>query len=114
MRKIRIKVHHRFLLISIAIGWLGVSITPFFDSVIVTAEYDLTMHKLGFPLPIIEQHTSLTPLEEAFPFRLGLVNLQENPTSLLIGNYSLQVILASITFYFLMMTFANLMRNHRN
>jgi hypothetical protein len=114
VRKLKIKVHQRLLIISIAMGWIGVSITPFFDSVIVTAEYDLTKHKLGFPLPIIEQHTSLTPLDDAFPFHMGLVNPQEHPTSLLIGNYSVQVILASIAFYILMMIFANLMRNHRN
>ncbi|MGA9226015.1 MAG: hypothetical protein WB217_06735 [Mesobacillus sp.] len=114
MRKIKIKVNPRLLIISIAMGWIVVSITPVFDSVIVTAEYDLTKHKLGFPLPIIEQRTSLTPLDDAFPFQLGLVNPQENPTSLLIGNYLLQAILASITFYFLMMVSANLMRNYRN
>lgn len=106
MRKI--KVHQRLLYNSIAMGWIGVSITPFFDSVTVTAEYDLTKHQLGFPLPIIEQHTSLTPLNDAFPFQLGMVNPHENPTSLLIGNYSLQVILASITFYILIMIFVNL------
>ncbi|WP_423410152.1 hypothetical protein AABM38_09555 [Heyndrickxia sp. MSNUG] len=114
MRKITIKGHKRWLFISIALGWIGVSITPFFDSVPVTAEYDLTKHKLGYPLPIIEQHTSLTPLDDAIPFHLGLVNPQEHPTSLLIGNYSLQVILASIIFYILIMIFAYLIRNYRN
>lgn len=80
-------LRHRLFLISFLIGWIGVTITPFFDSVIVTSDYDLTKHRLGLPLPIIEQHTSLTPLEDAFPFELGLVSPQENPTSILIGNY---------------------------
>lgn len=76
MRKMKIKVHRSLLFFSFAIGWIAVSITPLFDTIIVTSEYDLTKHRIGFPLPIIEQHTSLTPLEDAFPFQLGMVNPQ--------------------------------------
>src|SRR5574342_280803 len=87
MRKMKIRVHKSLLFFSFAIGWIAVSITPLFDTIIVTSEYDLTKHRLGFPLPIIEQHTSLTALEDAFPFQLGMINPQEHPSSLLLGNY---------------------------
>lgn len=113
MRKMKIKVHQSLLFFSFAIGWIAVSITPLFDTIIVTSEYDLTKHRLGFPLPIIEQHTSLTPLEDAFPFQLGMINPQEHPSSLLLGNYALQVIFASISVYILMMIITNLIRTYR-
>ena len=90
---------YRLLLISVFIGWIGISITPFFDSVIVTPDYDLTRHRLGVPLPIIEQNTWLTPLEDAFPFELGLVSPQENPTKVLIGNYLFLVVTTVFAVY---------------
>lgn len=90
---------HKLFFISVFIGWFAVSITPFFDSAIVTHDYDLTRHRLGLPLPIIEQHTSLTPLEDAFPFELGLVSPQENPTKVLIGNYLFLVVTAVFAVY---------------
>ncbi|MEW8987632.1 MAG: hypothetical protein AB2401_11635, partial [Bacillus sp. (in: firmicutes)] len=77
-------------------------ITPFFDSVVVTPDYDLTKHRLGLPLPIIEQNTWLTPLDDAFPFELGLVSPQENPTKILIGNYLLLVVAAVGTVYMIL------------
>jgi hypothetical protein len=97
----------RLLVISLIIGWIGVSVSPLFDSVIVTKEYDLYQHRLGFPLPIIEQHTWLTPMEEAFPFKLGLVNPQEHPTDILFMNYFLSIIMVTVTIY-LFMTFIKL------
>lgn len=96
-------LRHRLFLISLFIGWIGVTITPLFDSVIVTSDYDLTKHRLGMPLPIIEQHTSLTPLEDAFPFELGLVSPQENPTSILIGNYVFLVATAVFIVYMILL-----------
>lgn len=90
---------HKLFFISFFIGWFAVSITPFFDYVIVTHDYDLTRHRLGLPLPIIEQHTSLTPLEDAFPFELGLVSPQENPTIILKGNYFFLVVTAVVIVY---------------
>jgi hypothetical protein len=95
---------YRFLMISIFIGVIGISITPFFDSVVVTPDYDLTRHRLGLPLPIIEQNTWLTPLEDAFPFKLGLVSPQENPTKILIGNYLFLVVAAVVTVYMILVS----------
>jgi hypothetical protein len=92
-------VNRLLLFLSILIGWLGISLTPFFDSVSVTSEYDLTKHRLGYPLPIIEQHTSLTPMKNAFPFELGVVSPQENPTRLLVGNYFLLIVIAGSAVY---------------
>jgi hypothetical protein len=92
-------LRHRLLLASIFIGWICVSITPVFDSVRVTTEYNLTKHRLGFPLQIIEQHTSLTPMDDAYPFHLGLQSPQENPTTLLLGNYVLQLVIAVLAVY---------------
>jgi hypothetical protein len=103
----------RLLLTSIFIGWICVSITPIFDSVRVTSDYDLTKHRLGFPLPIIEQHTSLTPMEDAFPFHLGLVNPQEHPTTLLLGNYVLLVVTSIFAVYVILTTLNYFMKRLR-
>ncbi|RSD28840.1 hypothetical protein [Mesobacillus subterraneus] len=96
-----IRMHeYRLWLLSYLIALIGVSITPLFDSVTVTSGYDLSKHRLGLPLPIIEQHTSLEPLPDAFPFELGFVSPQEHPTELLRGNYLLLVFLAWFIVYF--------------
>ncbi|MFT9600270.1 hypothetical protein [Mesobacillus sp.] len=95
---------NRLLMISIFIGVIGISITPFFDSVVVTTDYDLTRHRLGLPLPIIEQNTWLTPLDDAFPFELGLVSPQENPTKILMGNYLFLVVAAVVTVYMILVS----------
>jgi hypothetical protein len=106
-------LRHRLLWISILIGWIGVTITPFFDSVIVTPDYDLTKHRLGLPLPIIEQNTWLTPLEDAFPFELGLVSPLENPTKILIGNYLSLVVAAACAVYVILLSIVSLYRRAR-
>lgn len=95
---------YRLFAISFLIGWIGISITPFFDSAVVTSDYDLTRHRLGLPLPIIEQNTWLTPLNDAFPFELGLVSPQENPTKIIIGNYLFLVMAAVLTVYMILMS----------
>jgi hypothetical protein len=95
---------YRLLVMSIFIGVIGISITPFFDSVVVTPDYDLTRHKLGLPLPIIEQNTWLTPLEDAFPFELGLVSPLENPTKILKGNYLFLVVAAVVFVYMILVS----------
>ena len=95
---------YRLLVMSIFIGVIGISITPFFDSVVVTPDYDLPRHRLGLPLPIIEQNTWLTPLDDAFPFELGLVSPQENPTKILIGNYLFLVVAAVVTVYIILVS----------
>lgn len=92
----------RLFIILIIIGWIGVSFSPMFDSVIVTEDYNLTQHRLGFPLPIIEQHTWLTPMEDVFPFKLGLVNPQEHPTDILFLNYFLSIAMVTVMTYFFM------------
>ena len=69
-----------------------VTVSPIFDFVIVNGYEQVNHHRLGFPLPIIEQHTTLTPLDESFPFRLGLLDPREHPTDLLIGNYLVSII----------------------
>ncbi|WNF24628.1 hypothetical protein [Mesobacillus jeotgali] len=104
---------YRLLMISIFIGVIGISITPFFDSVVVTPDYDLTKHRLGLPLPIIEQNTWLTPLDDAFPFELGLVSPQENPTKILIGNYLLLVVAAVGTVYMILVWMKGLSKRIR-
>lgn len=106
-------LRHRLLLTSIFIGWICVSITPVFDSARVTSEYDLTKHRLGFPMPIIEQHTSLTPMEDAFPFRLGFVSPQEHPTTLLLENYLLQLVIAVFAVYVILIAIKYLLRKLR-
>ncbi|WP_102262327.1 hypothetical protein [Mesobacillus jeotgali] len=104
---------YRLLMISIFIGVIGISITPFFNSVVVTPDYDLTRHRLGLPMPIIEQNTWLTPLDDAFPFELGLVNPLENPTKLLIGNYLFLVGAAVVTVYVILLIFMSLCKRIR-
>ncbi|UYZ23754.1 hypothetical protein [Mesobacillus jeotgali] len=106
-------LRHRLLLVSILIGWIEVTITPFFDSVTVTPDYDLTKHRLGLPLPIIEQNTWLTPLEDAFPFELGLVSPLENPTQILIGNYLFLVVAAACAVYVILLSIVSLYRRAR-
>ncbi|MBT2642410.1 hypothetical protein J7I80_09240 [Bacillus sp. ISL-41] len=106
-------LRHRLVLISIFIGWTGVTVTPFFDSVIVTPDYDLTKHRLGQPLPIIEQNTWLTPLEDAFPFELGLVSPQENPTKILAGNYLFLVVAAVCAVYVALFSIVSLCKRVR-
>jgi hypothetical protein len=90
----------RLFIISLVIGVIGVSISPMFDSVMVTENYNLTQHRLGFPLPIIEQHTWLTPMDDAFPFELGLVNPQEHPTDILFIYYFLSIAIVTVIIYF--------------
>lgn len=89
----------RLFIISLVIGVIGVSISPMFDSVMVKENYNLTQHRLGFPLPLIEQHTWLTPMEDAFPFELGLVNPQEHPTDILFLNYFLSIAIVTVIIY---------------
>lgn len=89
----------RLFIISLVIGVIGVSISPMFVSVMVTENYNLTQHRLGFPLPIIEQHTWLTPMEDAFPYELGLVNPQEHPTDILFLNYFLSIAIVTVIIY---------------
>lgn len=91
----------RLINISFFIGFIIVSISPFFDSVIVM-EYDqVEHHRLGFPLPIIEQHTTLTPLYESFPFELGLLDPREHPTEILLFNYIFSILSISLIVYLL-------------
>lgn len=106
-------LRHRLVLISIFIGWIGVTVTPFFDSVIVTPDYDLTKHRLGQPLPIIEQNTWLTPLEDAFPFELGLVSPLENPTKVLVGNYLFLLVAAVCAVYVILLIILSLYKRIR-
>lgn len=89
----------RLFIISLVIGVIGVSISPMFDSVIGTENYNLTQHRLGFPIPIIEQHTWLTPMEDAFPFKLGLVNPQEHSTDILFINYFFSIAIVTLIIY---------------
>jgi hypothetical protein len=101
-------LQHSLMLISLFMGWIGVTITPLFDSVTVTAEYDLTRHRLGQPLAIIEQHTSLTPMADAFPFELALVSPQEHPTTLIVGNYLILVLAAGFAVYIILYSIMSL------
>lgn len=89
----------RLIIISFIIGWLIVSISPVFDTMIVTNSTDLSHLRLGFPLPIIEQHTSLTPMEKDLPLTLGLLSPQENPTDLLFFNYVFSIFILTLTIF---------------
>lgn len=95
-------MNRRRLLISIIFACAVVSISPLFDSVIVTKEYDLLHHRIGFPLPIIEQQTSLTPEENVYPFELGFVNPQEHPIELLLTNFTFSILIISVSIYLVM------------
>lgn len=96
-------VNRRLYIITISIGWIVVTLSPMFDSVVVQDDSGLANHRLGFPLPIIEQHTWLTPMEEAFPFKLGLVDPQEHPTDILFLNYFLSTFIVTLTIVLLML-----------
>jgi hypothetical protein len=106
-------LRYKLLIVSIFIGWIGVTITPLFDSVTVTSKYDLTKHRLGLPLPIIEQHTSLTPLEDVYPFELGFVSPQEHPTTLIAGNYLILVVTAVFAVYLILFGIVSLCKRIR-
>ncbi|GAM14884.1 hypothetical protein [Mesobacillus selenatarsenatis] len=106
-------LRHKLLIVSIFIGWIGVTINPLFDSVTVTSDYDLTNHRLGLPLPVIEQHTSLTPLEDAYPFELGFVSPLEHPTTLIAGNYLILVVTAVFAVYLILFGIVSLYKRIR-
>ncbi|WHY77294.1 hypothetical protein QNH20_25010 [Neobacillus sp. WH10] len=92
-------MNRRLFFISLIFGWLAVSISPILDTVIVSNSNDLSHLRLGFPLPIIEQNTSLTPMEGDFPITLGLLNPKENATDLLVFNYSFSILIITVISY---------------
>lgn len=104
-------MNSRLIYISLIIGWLLVSVSPVFDSVIVTNSNDLSHLRLGFPIPIIEQHTSLTPMEDDFPLVVGFLSPQENTTDLLFFNYVFSILLITLIVYLCMVTMKSLVRN---
>lgn len=85
---------------SLLIGFIIVTISPIFDSVVVTNYNQIENHRLGFPLPIIEQHTTLTPLDESFPFELGLLDPREHPADILFLNYLFSIVSIAMIIYF--------------
>jgi hypothetical protein len=85
--------------ISLFLGFIFVTITPFFDTVLITTYKQVEKHRLGYPLPIIEQHTTLTPIDDSFPFELGLVDPRNHPTDILFINYSLSVFIIGTFIY---------------
>jgi hypothetical protein len=93
-------MNRRLFFISLVIGWLSVSISPLFDTVIVSNSADLSHLRLGFPLPIIEQNTTLTPMEDDFPLTVGLLSPQENATDLLVSNYVFSILIITLISYF--------------
>jgi hypothetical protein len=103
-------MNRRLFFISLIIGWLAVSIAPIFDTVIVSNSNDLSHLRLGFPLPIIEQHTSLTPMEDDFPLAVGLLNPQENATELLVFNYVFSILIITVISYFCILLLKLLVR----
>jgi hypothetical protein len=104
-------MNRSLIFISLIIGWLLVSISPLFDSVIVKNSNDLSHLRLGFPLPIIEQQTSLTPMEDDFPLTVGLLNPQENPTDLLFFNYVFSILIITLSAYVCIVTMNFFVRN---
>jgi hypothetical protein len=85
---------------SLLIGFVIVTISPIFHSVVVTNYNQVEHHRLGFPFHIIEQHTTLTPLDESFPFELGLLDPREHPTDILFLNYLLSIVsIATVVFF---------------
>ncbi|MGM8214732.1 hypothetical protein ACLIA0_04055 [Bacillaceae bacterium W0354] len=95
----------RTLIISLVISFLGVSISPLFDSVTVTERSDLTNHRLGYPIPFVEQQASLTPLNDDYPFELGLLSPQEHSTKILFINYFISIILTALLIYLMIILF---------
>ncbi|WP_442600046.1 hypothetical protein [Neobacillus sp. D3-1R] len=89
----------RGYIFSFIIAFMIVTISPIFDSVLVTNYNQVEHHRLGFPLPIIEQHTTLTPLNESFPFKLGLLDPREHPTDILFFNYLLSIVSIAIVVF---------------
>jgi hypothetical protein len=90
----------RGFIFSIIYAFILVTISPLFDLVLVTNYNQVEHHRLGFPLPIIEQHTTLTPLDESFPFELGLLDPREHPTDILLFNYWLAIVIIAMVVYF--------------
>ncbi|MGG1677958.1 hypothetical protein ACIFOT_19675 [Neobacillus sp. NRS-1170] len=103
-------MNRRLFFISLIIGWLAVSISPIFDTVIMSNSNDLSHLRLGFPLPIIEQNTTLTPMEDDFPLTVGLLSPQENATDLLVFNYVFSILIITVISYFCILLMKLLVR----
>ncbi|WLD93000.1 hypothetical protein [Alkalihalobacillus sp. AL-G] len=83
-------------LLSFIIAVFMVTVTPLVDSVVITEPAQLEHHRLGYPLPIIEQHTTLSPMKKDFPFRLGIVDPHNHPTDILFKNYLISTLIMTI------------------
>ncbi|MEK5057231.1 MULTISPECIES: hypothetical protein [unclassified Paenibacillus] len=77
------------VLLSIILGFLLAAASPMLDSKLITDAEQLNHHELGLPFPFLVQHTTLTPMEGAFPFELGLLDPREHPSSIIPFSYFL-------------------------
>lgn len=77
---------------------------------IVSNSNDLSYLRFGFPLPIIEQQTSLTPMEKDFPLTVGVLSPQENATDLLAFNYFFSILIVTLTTYITILAIKFLVR----
>lgn len=80
----------------IALGLLFVSVvavlaTPFFVPATITDVTQLTHLRLGAPWPFVEQASSLTPPDSAYPMKITLLSPLENPTRFLLVPFALDV-----------------------
>lgn len=84
------------VLLSIIIGFLLAATSPIFDSDVIEDAEQLNHHELGLPFPFLVQHTTLTPMEDAFPFELGLLDPREHPSSIMPFSYVLNGLFFSV------------------
>ncbi|MCM3781686.1 hypothetical protein M3231_01755 [Neobacillus mesonae] len=96
----------RLIIISVIFGFILTTISPVFDSVTVTGYEQLENHKLGMPMAFLVQHTTLTPMEDAYPFELGLLDPREHPIGIIPFSYLLSVVIAAV-FAFLILFVLN-------
>ncbi|MGM1049420.1 MAG: hypothetical protein ACQEXX_25245 [Bacillota bacterium] len=85
-------MNRKLILLIMTIGIIIVTVSPILDSSIIVNYEQLRNHQLGFPFPFVEQHTTLEPFEEHFPFELGFVDPGDHPSRLLFGNYIASII----------------------
>ncbi|MBX5476296.1 MAG: hypothetical protein IRZ18_04135 [Clostridia bacterium] len=80
----------------IALALLFVSVvavlaTPFFVPATITDASQLGHLRFGAPWPFVEQASSLTPPDSAYPMKTTLLSPLENPTRFLLFPFALDV-----------------------
>lgn len=89
----------KIIKITLFISCVIVLLSPVIIPVTVTDYSQLYKLRLGFPFPIIEQHTPLTPMEKDFPFTLKMLDPRHAPTDFLFLNFVISVITVAIPIF---------------